>query len=124
MQQRRTGAPLPVSALALPLEQETLANFLRSEQLARRVIADLKLYQESGFDERFARLFPGFRIETASADGKAYLLERFEKRLLVETLPRSLVIQVRFRSRDAAMSVAVVNDLIRLYEVGQMENRA
>jgi len=47
--------------------------------------------------------------------GQDYLLERFEKRLHVETVPRTLLIEIRFRSGDAALSAAVVNGLIRAY---------
>jgi polysaccharide export outer membrane protein len=105
------AAPL-VSA---PLQQETLANFLRSEQLAWKVIADLKLYQAAGFNGRFGQLFPGFKGEAPTPQAQAYLLDRFARRLRVEAMPRSLVVEIRFRSRDAALSAAVVNDLIRLY---------
>jgi len=110
------------------LQQETLANFLRSDQLAWRVITDLKLYEAAGFNGRFAQLFPGYRPKTDAADGgspeaQAYLLERFQRRLRVETLPRSLVVQIRFRSRDAALSAAVVNDLIREYGEQDSESR-
>jgi polysaccharide biosynthesis transport protein len=118
-----SGPLAAASILSAPLEQETLANFFRSEQLAWRVILDLKLYQATGFNGRFGRLFPGFRPEAATIDAQAYLLERFKRRLLVETVPRSLVIQIRFRSRDAALSAAVVNDLIRLYGEQESESR-
>jgi polysaccharide export outer membrane protein len=118
-----TSGPLAAaSILSAPLEQETLANFFRSEQLAWRVIIDLKLYQATGFNGRFDRMFPRFHPETTTIEAQAYLLERFKKRLLVETVPRSLVIQIRFRSRDAALSAIVVNDLIRLY--GEQESES
>jgi len=117
-----SGPLAAASILSAPLEQETLANFFRSEQLAWRVILDLKLYQAKGFNGRFDRLYSGFRPEAATIEAQAYLLERFKKGLLVETVPRSLVIQIRFRSRDAALSAAVVNDLIRLY--GEQENES
>ena len=38
--------------------QETLANVLRTDQLAWRVILDRKLYQSQGFSGRFAQQFP------------------------------------------------------------------
>ena len=117
-----TGTMAAASILSAPLQQETLANFLRSDELAWKVIYDLKLYQAQGFNGRFAARFPGFRMETPSLDGQAYLLERFQKRLLVETLPRSLVIQIRFRSLDGALSASVVNDLIRLYREQENES--
>lgn len=118
-----SGPLAAASILSAPLEQETLANFFRSDQLAWRAILDLKLYKAAGFNGRFERMYPGFRPEGAPIEAQAYLLERFKTRLLVETVPRSLVIQIRFRSRDAALSAAVVNDLIRLYGEQESESR-
>lgn len=116
------GPLAAASILSAPLQQETLANYLRSDQLAWRVIADLKLYQAEGFNGRFARLFPGYRADAATPEAQAYLLERFQRRLQVEAMPRSLVVEIRFRCRDAALSAAVVNDLIRLY--GEQDSEA
>jgi polysaccharide export outer membrane protein len=120
------GPLAAASILSAPLQQETVASYLRSDQLAWRVITDLKLFEAAGFNGRFARLFPGFELQAHTPDAEAYLLERFHKRLRVEVLPRSLVLEVRFRSRDAALSAAVVNDLIRVYgeEDGQDRVRA
>jgi polysaccharide export outer membrane protein len=113
-------AQTPGSFLAEPVAVETLAGVLRSEELAWRTITALKLYQEPGFEsgflDSFARRFPGFRADAPSADAQAWLIERFERRLDVETIPRTLLVQIRFRSRDAALSAAVVNALIRGYE--------
>ena len=114
------------SILSAPLQQETVANFLRSDRLAWRVISDLKLYQAPGFNGRFAKLFPEFRADSKappSPDAQAYLLDRFQKRLHVEAMPRSMVVQIRFRCRDAALSAAVVNDLIRVYGQQDTESR-
>jgi uncharacterized protein involved in exopolysaccharide biosynthesis len=75
----------------------------------------------------FARRYPNFRPDApagnaADAGAQAWLLERFQRRLHVETLPRTLLIQIRFRSRDAALSAAVVNGLIRAY--GEQDSEA
>jgi polysaccharide export outer membrane protein len=112
-----------VSLLSAPLQLETLADVFRSDQLAWRVITDLKLYQEPSFMGRFGRRFPGFRAEAPAADAQDYLLERFQKQLHVQTLPRTLLIQIRFRSKDAALSAAVVNALIRAYGKQDSESR-
>ena len=109
------GPLAAASILSAPLQQETVASYLRSDQLAWRVITDLKLFEAAGFNGRFARLFPGYQPQGHTPDAEAYLLERFHKRLRVEVLPRSLVLEIRFRSRDGALSAAVVNDLIRVY---------
>jgi polysaccharide export outer membrane protein len=115
------GPLAATSILTAPLQQETLANFLRSQQLAWRVIADLKLYANPGFNGSFEKLFPGFKPEMQATEPQAYLLERFARRLKVSAMPRSLVVEIRFRSRDAALSAAIVNDLIRLYALQDSE---
>ena len=94
---------------------ETLANVFRSDRLAWVVITDQSLYRAPGFAGRFERKFPGFRMDTPGPEAQAYLLDRFQKRLNVSTLPRTLILQIRFRSNDPALSAAVVNGLIRLY---------
>jgi uncharacterized protein involved in exopolysaccharide biosynthesis/protein involved in polysaccharide export with SLBB domain len=110
------------SILSAPLQQETVANVFRSDRLAWRVITGLKLYQAAAFNGKFSGLFPGFRPETPSPEAQAYLLERFRRRLHVLTLPRTLMIEIRFRSKDAALSASVVNALIDAF--GQQEGEA
>ncbi|MGA2888772.1 MAG: SLBB domain-containing protein [Terracidiphilus sp.] len=111
------------SILSAPIEQETLANVFRSDQLAWKVIAGLKLYQAPGFMGNFQSRFPGFNAEAPSADAQAWLLERFERRLRVQTMPRTLLIQIRFRSHDAALSANVVNTLIRAFGEQDSDSR-
>lgn len=111
------------SILSAPTQVETLASVLRSDQLAWRVITELKLYREPGFNGRFERLFSQFRPEAPSPDAKDYLLERFQRALHVESLPRTLLIQIRFRCKDAALSATVVNGLIRAYVEQDSESR-
>jgi polysaccharide export outer membrane protein len=111
------------SLLGAPLQLETLADVFRSDRLAWRVITELKLYQEPGFLGRFGHRFPGFRPETASADAQDYLLLRFHKQLRVQTVPRTLLIQISFRSKDAALSAGVVNALIRAYDEEESDSR-
>jgi polysaccharide biosynthesis/export protein len=101
------------------VQLETLANVLRSEQLAWDVITELRLYQQPGFSRHFSRRFPGFTPANASADAREYLLDEFREDLTVEGVPHTLVLAIRFRSHDAALSAAVVNALIQAY--GQQE---
>jgi len=114
---------MAASVLSAPLQLETLANVFRSDQLAWKVITELKLYQTPGFTGDFAHRFAGFRPDAPGAEAQAYLLERFQRRLHVQTLPRTLLIQIRFRSKDAALSAAVVNALIRVYGEQDSESR-
>jgi len=111
------------SVLSAPMQLETLANIFRSDQLAWRVITDLKLYRAPGFSGDFAPRFPGFRPDAPGPGAQAYLLDGFQKRLQVQSLPRTLLIQIRFRSKDAALSAAVVNGLIRAYGEQESESR-
>jgi len=102
---------------------ETLANVFRSDRLAWTVIAEKRLYATPAFSTRFAKKFPAFRIDSSGPDAQAYLLERFQQCLNVRTLPRTLILQIRFRSRDPALSAAVVNALIDAYSRRSAESR-
>jgi polysaccharide export outer membrane protein len=101
------------SVFSAPTALETVAGVLRSDQLAWKVITGLKLYQAAGFRGSFARRFPDFHPEAPSAAAQAWLLERFAWRLHVQSVPSTLLVEIRFRCRDAALSAEVVNALIR-----------
>jgi uncharacterized protein involved in exopolysaccharide biosynthesis/protein involved in polysaccharide export with SLBB domain len=111
------------SILSAPITLETLAGVLRSDQLAWRVIASLKLYQSAGFRGNFGSRFPGFRADSPTPDAQAWLLDRFSRRLHVQTVPRTLLIEVRFRSHDAVLSATVVNALIQAYRNQESESQ-
>jgi polysaccharide export outer membrane protein len=103
--------------------QETLANVLRTDQLAWRVILDQKLYQAPGFARRFPTRFPSFRPESPSPEAQTWLLERFHEALYVRTIPRTVVLEIRFRSRDPKLSADVLNSLIRSCQGEETEAR-
>jgi uncharacterized protein involved in exopolysaccharide biosynthesis/protein involved in polysaccharide export with SLBB domain len=111
------------SILSAPIAQETLADVLRSDQIAWRVITGLRLYQAPGFRGSFASKFPSFDPARPSPDAQAWLLDRFSRRLHIEAMPRTLLVEIRFRSRDAALSAAVVNTLIRTYDDQESESQ-
>ena len=111
------------SILSAPIALETLAGVLRSDQLAWRVIAGLKLYEARGFCGNFASRFPGFRADSPTPEAQAWLLDRFSRRLRVQTIPRTLLIEVRFRSHDAVLSASVVNALIQAYRSQESESQ-
>jgi len=119
-----TESPAALSILSTPLQLETIVNVLRSERLAWQVITGLRLYESPGFVRGFAGRFPGFDAGKPSAEAQGYLLERFEKRLHVRIVPRTLLIEIRFRSRDAALSAKVVNQLIASYKASESQGRA
>lgn len=120
------GAPdaFPSNSATMGMaEMETLANVFRSDQLAWGVILDRKLYSNSAFDGSFASRFPGFSPASPAPAAEAYLLDRFQKRLQVRTIPRTLLIEIRFRTRDAQLSADIVNALIRIFQQQQQDAR-
>ena len=105
----------PASILSTPLQLETLVNVLRSDRVAWSVIRSEKLYEKPAFSWRFRRKFPQFDAEHPSTEAESYLLEAFGKRLHVRTLPRTLLIEVRFRSKDPGLSAEVANAVVKTY---------
>ena len=105
----------PASILSTPLQLETLVNVLRSERLEWHVITKLRLYESPAFSRTFIHRFPGFKAETPGSEAQSYLLELFARRLNVRTLPRTLLLEIRFRSKDPALAANVVNTLIQSY---------
>jgi uncharacterized protein involved in exopolysaccharide biosynthesis/protein involved in polysaccharide export with SLBB domain len=114
---------VPTSILSAPIALETLASVLRSDRLAWRVIAGLKLYDAPGFRGNFASRFPDFKPDRPSPDAQAWLLDRFSRRLHAQSMPRTMLVEIRFRSSDAALSAAVVNALIDAYDEQQIESQ-
>ncbi|MDR3739982.1 MAG: SLBB domain-containing protein [Terracidiphilus sp.] len=94
---------------------ETLANVLRSDQVAWRVISSEKLYQQPSFARGFAKRFPAFRADAPAAEARTWLLERFQNALNVQTLPRTTIVQIRFQSDNPVVAANAVNALIRSY---------
>ena len=113
----------PASILSTPLQLETLVNVLRSERLRWRVITGLRLYESKSFSRGFAGRFPGFDAARPTPAAQNYLLDTFEKRLHVRVLPRTLLIEIRFRSHDPAEAARVVNALIAGFTAQEAESR-
>ena len=105
----------PASILTSPLQLETMVNVFRSERLAWGVIRGMKLYDSPGFSRDFETRFAHFDAANPSPEAEGYLLERFQKKLKVRALPRTLLVEIRFRSTDAALSAEVVNHLVQGY---------
>ncbi|HTX75999.1 MAG TPA: polysaccharide biosynthesis/export family protein [Terracidiphilus sp.] len=105
------------------LQLETLASVFRSDRLAWRVMDEEKLYHQAAFAHGFTKRFPDFRPEAPSTAARAWLLERFQDSLRVRTIPRTLLLEIRFQTRDAALSAAVVNALIQQYQSEETETR-
>jgi polysaccharide biosynthesis/export protein len=114
---------IPTSILSAPIALETLASVLRSDRLAWRVIVGLKLYDAPGFRGNFAGRFPDFKPDKPTPDAEAWLLDHFSRRLHAQSMPRTMLVEIRFRSRDAALSASVVNALIGAYDEQQIESQ-
>ena len=111
----QSGSSMPsgtAGALLGMAEIETIVNVLRSDRLAWRVIVDRKLYADPDFNGSLPRRFPGFNPDKPSPEAQEYLLKRFHWRLHVSTVPRTLLIEIRFRTRRATLSAEIVNALI------------
>lgn len=116
-------AMAPASILSTPLELETLADVLRSEDLRWRVIRGERLYASAAFDPAFQGRFPSFDVNHPEAAAQERLLDRFDKQLHVRVMPRTLLVQVRFRSRDPKLSARVANALVAAYQTRELEAR-
>ncbi len=120
------GAPestIPISVLNAPLQLETIANELRGEHLSWRVITSLKLYDSPAIGHAFRAKFPSFDPNHPTPLEQGYLLDALAKRLHVGTLPRTLLIEVRFRSHDPELSARVVNAIIQGFTAEEAESR-
>ena len=108
--------PTPSGSFASgQIQLETLASIFRSDQLAGDVISRLKLFAAPGFNRSFKRRFPSFDPDKPDPEARTFLLDQFQRKLMVQTIPRTLVLQIRFRSHDPSLSAAVVNALIEAF---------
>lgn len=114
---------VPTSILSAPIALETLASVLRSDRLAWRVIVALKLSTAPAFCGNFTDRFPGFDSNKPTPAAQTWLLDRFSRRLHVESVPRTMLVEIRFCSHDAALSAAIVNTLIAAYSEQETESQ-
>lgn len=115
---------------------ETQYRILKSENLARRVIALLRLDRVAEFSSP-AQAAPPNQKQDASApqvfavagtiprnaDIDNELLNKFQKRLDVEPLKRSRLVEVSFESNDRNLAAQVVNTLASTYIQQNLEAR-
>ncbi len=114
---------------------ETQYRILKSENLARRVISDLKLDQLAEFNQPphwWARRSQEASSEPALAAGENAppestidneVLKKFQDRLDVEPLKRSRLVEVSFESNDRNLAAQVVNTLASTYIQQNLESR-
>ena len=114
---------LSTSILSAPMAQETAASILRSDLLAWDTIKLLHLYEAAGFAWNFNKRFPGFQADSPSAEARVWLLEHFRKQLQVQSVPHTLLIEIRFRSKDPGLSADVVKMLLQCYALEEGARR-
>ena len=115
---------------------ETQYRILKSENLARRVIALLRLDRVAEFnppahaqpespkqDASLPQVFAVGGAVPRNADIDNELLNRFQKRLDVEPLKRSRLVEVSFESNDRNLAAQVVNTLASTYIQQNLEAR-
>jgi polysaccharide biosynthesis transport protein len=115
---------------------ETQYRILKSENLARRVIALLRLDRVAEFsppahaqpesqkqDASSPQVFAVAGVVPRSADIDNELLNRFQKHLDVEPLKRSRLVEVSFESNDRNLAAQVVNTLASTYIQQNLEAR-
>ena len=93
---------------------ETQYGVLRGSTLARRVIADLGLARLEEFNPDAAS--PPRGAAADSSQVAAEVLERFEKRLLVDPVTGSHLIRVHFEAADPRLAADVVNSAFEQYQ--------
>jgi succinoglycan biosynthesis transport protein ExoP len=115
---------------------ETQYRILKSENLGRRVIAQLRLDQVAEIASA-ARARPGTRQEEVTGrqvfavqkaaprnpDADSDVLKNFQGRLNVEPMRRSRLVEVSFESNDPNLAAEVVNTLAAVYAQQNLEAR-
>ena len=115
---------------------ETQYRILKSENLARRVIAELGLEHLAEFSTSPRTWFgirqrPGVPAPAtashgdipANLEGNDEVLKKFQERLGVEPLKRSRLVEVNFESNDPKLAAKVVNTLVSAFLQQNLESR-
>jgi succinoglycan biosynthesis transport protein ExoP len=88
---------------------ETQIRIMQSETLAWSVIQQLRLDQQAQFAPAKLRSPAGAAFERIDDLQRAKLLKRFHDSLNVQLVPKTQIIEVRFRSPDPRLAAKVVN---------------
>ena len=111
---------LPLTGLDPTTRLQTQMRILQSDTLAWTVIKQERLYSNRSFAGR--RLFHRSLVEDApqdidqaSPELRSKLLDRFQKNLDVSLMPKTEIVEIRFRSGDPQLAARVVNALANAY---------
>ena len=110
----------PITGLDPTTRLQSQMRILESETLAWTVIKQEHLYSNRAFAGR--NFFQSSLLEHAPSDIdqaspelRARLLNRFQKSRNVTLLPKTEIVEIRFRSGDPALAARVVNSLANAY---------
>lgn len=96
---------------------------LRTDAVAWDTMRQLRLDQKASFTAGFLSRFTGrsdvspptVRIDNVGPLRRRQLLDRFERRLTIKLVPKTEIIEIRFRDRDPILAAQVVNTLADNY---------
>jgi capsular exopolysaccharide synthesis family protein len=119
-----TGVEMLAQAAGVvdPATLETQVSILETDSLGWEVIRTLRLdRQQEALPRRYGILFPvcetgaGQPFDSIGAECRQILLDEFHKRLHIQALPRTEVIEIRYRCSSRYLAAEVVNTLASLY---------
>ncbi|HVP53510.1 MAG TPA: polysaccharide biosynthesis tyrosine autokinase [Candidatus Eisenbacteria bacterium] len=93
---------------------QTAAQVLQSNAIALEVMQQLRMAERGDFAGRW-RQDGSVPVEALPPEVRDHLLERFRHGLSVSVVPKTDIVAVRFKARNAELSAAVVNAIINSY---------
>ncbi|MGB8260296.1 MAG: GNVR domain-containing protein [Terracidiphilus sp.] len=111
-----------VAGVADPTTLQTQVSILQTDSMAWEVIRRLRLDQRAeALPRRFETGAPfcqtpvGQLLESATTECRERLLEEFRTRVHVQAVPRTEIIEIRYRSTSPYLAAAVVNVIATAY---------
>ena len=95
-------------------ELQSAVQVLQSNTIALEVMQQLHMAERGDFAGRW-RVDGAAAVESLPPEVRDHLLQRFRKGLSVSVVPKTDIVTVRFKSRNAELSAAVVNAVIGTY---------
>jgi polysaccharide biosynthesis transport protein len=95
-------------------ELQSAVQVLQSNTIALEVMQQLRMAERGDFAGRW-RVDGTIGMESLPPEVRDHLLQRFRKGFGVSVVPKTDIVTVRFKSRNAELSAAVVNAVISTY---------
>lgn len=96
------------------LQLQSAVTVLESKTVALAVMQQTKLAERADFAGRWVQP-PDTDVATLSPEARDHLMSRFQKALKVEIVPKTDIVQVAFRAKDAKLAADVVNATVSSY---------